>query len=243
MIQIRQWIYRDFEEVSSTNDAVKTLFETHQKRCIVSSKRQTSGRGRLGRKWESLEGNLFVSFAYQIEQKKVGQYAILSALAAFETIRFFAPALELQIKWPNDILLMGKKICGILFEKGEGDYFVMGVGINVVAAPKVESPFYQATSLADFNVQADRKAVLEKLVSSFDALEALYQQQGFNILKQYWLDNAYGHGKKVCIKNHQSEISGVLKGLDETGALILQTPEGTHKIFAGDLYGVNDENA
>jgi len=243
MLQIRQWIYRDFDEVSSTNDAVKTLFETYQKRCVVSAKRQTNGRGRLGRKWESEDGNLFASFAYQIDPKNVGQYVILSALAAFETIQSFALPHKPKIKWPNDILIQGKKICGILFEKGEGDYFVMGIGINVAITPKIENPLYQTTSLADFNIHTDRLSVLEKLVSSFDALEAVYQTQGFNSLKQYWLDNAYGRGKNICVRNYQSELKGILKGLDETGALILQTPEGTRKIFAGDLYGVNDKNA
>ena len=240
MTNIGQWFHIDLDETSSTNDDARILFDKLKKKCIVSAKHQTNGRGRLGRKWESDKGNLFVSFAYPIEIEKIGHYVILSALATFQTVKYFAPNFRTKIKWPNDILIENKKVCGILFEKGEGDCWIMGIGINVQTTPQIQNPIYKMTSFKDFGIQTDRITVLKKLVQNFDTLEALYKKNGFEPIRQSWLDNAFSRAKKVCIQNGKTKTEGILHSLDENGALVLKTSEGTKKIVAGDLYATNN---
>ena len=230
------WYYEDLPSVLSTNDAVVVMLEKVKAPCIVSAKVQTNGRGRLGRKWEGYDGNLFVSFAYEILTKNIGHYAIMSALAVLQTIRFFAPDISVLIKWPNDVLVNEKKISGILFEKGPENYWIMGIGINVAKTPQIKNLLYEATSFHDLNIEINRLDVLEKLIGEFDKLKTLYEVKGFNEIKCLWLDNCYGRDKKVSIIQNGNETTGVLRDLDDKGNLILKTQQGFKTICAGDLF-------
>lgn len=236
MEKIGKWFYEDLPEVLSTNDSVLELLKKVNAPCVVSAAVQTKGRGRLGRTWTASNGNLFVSFVYEIEPQRVGHYAIISAMAVLNVVRFFLPHQKVQIKWPNDVLLEGKKVSGILFEKGPENYWVMGIGINVAATPKVENPLYEITSLADFNVQTNRLKVLEKLIYEFDSLEKTYFKSGFGLIKSLWLDKAYNRDKKVVIRQNGTEFKGVLLGLDDKGALLIETKDGIKEVLAGDLF-------
>ena len=236
MLKIGHWFYEDLKEVLSTNDSVQDLLKKINAPCIVSAEKQTKGRGRLGRTWEEKKGNLYVSFAYEIDSNKIGHYAIMSAVAVLNTIRFFAPSEEIKIKWPNDVMGNGKKISGILFEKSFQNYWVMGIGINVAGVPKLKNPMYEMTSLFDFGVKVDRLKVLEKLVEEFDRLEEDYKNFGFSCVKALWLDNAYSRDKKITIKQNDKELSGVLKGLNDNAGLLVETDEGVKTIYAGDVF-------
>lgn len=236
MQKIGKWFYQDLPHALSTNDSVVDLLQSVKSPCIVSAAVQTKGRGRLGRTWQEASGNLFVSFAYQIQPQNVGHYALISALAVLNTLRFYIPRESLKIKWPNDVLVGPKKISGILFEKSIDDFWVMGIGINVAQTPQVQNPMYEITSLADFGIQADRLDVLQKLVTEFDALDARYQKQGFSIIKSLWLDNAYRRDKKITVKQNGQTLTGVLHDLDDQGGLIIQTKEGFKTVYAGDVF-------
>lgn len=235
------WFYEDLPVVSSTNDAVVDLWQKVKTQCIVSAKEQTNGRGRLGRVWEAQAGNLFVSFAYEVLTQNIGHQVIISALAVFETIRFFAPFCDVKIKWPNDVFVEGKKISGILFEKGPENCWIMGVGVNVAQTPKVSNLLYEATSLADLNIKTSRSVVLEKLIEEFDKLQVKYKANGFSYIKGLWLDNCYLRAKKVVIKQNNTTTEGVLSDLDNNGSLILKTNEGLKTIFVGDLFKKDDK--
>lgn len=236
MKKIGKWLWQDLKETNSTNDSVLDFLKEVKAPCIVSAEIQTGGRGRLGRVWEGESGNLFASFAYEIETQSLTHYALLSGLAVLDTINFFVPAQDVKVKWPNDVFVEGKKISGILFEKGFGNYWVMGIGINVAHTPKVENPMYAITSLADFNVKVKREDVLKKLVENFDILKKEYETHGFEKIRLRWLDNAYNRGKKVIIKQNKQEYEGVFENIGANGELILRTKEGVQNILAGDLY-------
>jgi len=236
MQKIGEWVYEDLPEVLSTNDSVLDLLEKVKKPCIVSAERQTKGRGRLGRTWQEAKGNLFVSFAYEIYEQNIGRYAVISALAVLNTVRYFVPFAELKIKWPNDVLAKGKKISGILFEKGPDSYWIMGIGINVASTPKVENPIYEITSLSDFGVKINRMEVLKKLVHEFDAVKALYIKDGFASVKRLWLDNAYQRDKKIMIRQNGRELTGILRNLDDNAGLMIETNKGIKTVLAGDVF-------
>ena len=236
MQKIENWLYEDLQETMSTNDSVLQFLEKNQAPCIVSAERQTKGRGRLGRTWEGKSGNLFVSFAYPVQNMNIGHYVILSGLSVLETIKIFVCNAQVQVKWPNDVLVEGKKISGILFEKGPADYWVMGIGINVTHTPEVKNPVYPITSLADCNVYTNRTKVLNILVKQFDFLKKQYETFGFDVLKAAWLDNAYNRGKNILVKQNGKEIRGIFSTIDDDGSLILETSNGVVKVLAGDIF-------
>ena len=236
MQKIDNWFYQDIRETTSTNDAVQEVLKKVQAPCILTAYHQTKGRGRLTRQWQSLKGNLFASFAYRIIPQNLGQMVILSGLAVAETVQFFLPSEHIEVKWPNDVLVEGKKISGILFEKAFDDFWVMGIGINVCHAPLLENTLYQATSFSDFGILSDREKVLRVLIKKFDFLKEQYESKGFSLIKKTWLDKAYNHGKKVCILQNGNIKTGIFEDLDHDGALILKTDIGYERIIVGDLF-------
>jgi len=241
MEKIGNWFYQDLQQTSSTNDSVLDFLNEVHAPCIVSAAAQTNGRGRLGRKWEAATGNLYVSFVYPLETKKIGHHVLLSGLAVLQTIKTFLSNASVRVKWPNDVFVNGKKISGILFEKGPGNYWVMGIGINVKKTPIVQNPMYEITSLKENGAETDRLKVLRILVKEFDFLKAQYEKHGFHFLKSLWIDNAYNRGKNVIIKQNGIETEGVLLDLDD-GGLILKTEQGQKHILVGDLFEGKNEN-
>ncbi len=236
MLKINNWYYQDLEETSSTNDAVIDFFNITKAPSVVSAQRQTVGRGRLGRRWEGITGNLFSSFIYEIEPKDLSRYVMISGLSAAQTVAHFIPSHKVQIKWPNDVLADNKKICGILFEKGPLNYWVMGIGINIKQAPLLDNPLYEATSLYDLGSNATRDEVLKVLVQHFDILRAEYVKNGFERIKAELLDRAYNRGKKICVKGIKNELEGIFEGIDDDGALILKTNQKTVRVIVGDVF-------
>ena len=234
MDKIQNWIYKDFKMVSSTNDTAKLWADNLKQNCIISAYEQTNGRGRRGNVWVSQKGNLFASYAFKIKQADLNRTVILSAVAIFETIKFFLPDKNIKIKWPNDILVEDAKISGILFEKGNGDFWVMGVGINIVSSP--ENVIYKTTNFKNFGMDTDRLTVLNYFTITFDKLLEDYYTYGFDKIKQTWLDNAYNLGKSISIKQKKETKKGIFLSIDDNGALILKIDDKTEKILVGELF-------
>ena len=236
MRKIRNWIYKDLQTVVSTNDEAKLSVLTEKQNCIVSAIEQTGGRGRRGRQWISQDGNLFVSYAFKIKPSDLNRIVILSAVTIFETIKHFVPNHDVKIKWPNDVLVDDKKISGILFEKVDDDFWVMGVGINVMSNPEHTDLVYPTTSLKNLGIDTNRIAVLEYLTDMFDNLLDTYYNDGFENIRQTWLKNAYNLGKHVIIKQENKIQEGIFWTIDKNGALILKNNDNMEKILAGDLF-------
>ncbi len=236
MKKINAWYFEDLEETTSTNDAVLDLLEKVKAPCILSTKKQRAGRGRLGRKWQEADGNLYVSFAFPVSEEDLGQVVILSAVAVAQTVRSFLKNAHIGVKWPNDVMVNNKKIAGILFEKGPRDYWIMGIGINVNTTPDIKNPMYIATSFTQEMVKEERLHVLKTLTKNFDRLMEEYKKEGFEKIQKSWLDMAINRGKKITVKQYHGEISGVFRGIDTQGRLLLQTPNGICKILTGDVF-------
>jgi BirA family biotin operon repressor/biotin-[acetyl-CoA-carboxylase] ligase len=236
MKQIKNWIWQDNLNVVSTNDDAKSLVAKLKQPCIVSALEQTGGRGRRGNSWVSQKGNLFASFAFEIKANELCHMVILSAVAVLKTISHFIKDAKIEVKWPNDVLVNGEKISGILFEKADDNFWVMGVGINIVSNPELVDIKYNATSLHNLGIYIDRLSVLEHLTNVLDKLLEHYQTSGFSQIKQTWLDNAYNLGNAVLIKQEKQTIDGIFLTIDDNGAMVLKTNEEIKKILVGDLF-------
>lgn len=240
-----------YTEVTSTNTVAKELAQkaaTREARhgLTITAESQTAGKGRLGRSWNSVPGAgiwCSVVLAPPIALTEASRFSFIAAVALAYGIKQYTN-LDVQIKWPNDLLIQGQKICGILVEMvaeaEQVDYFVLGFGINVnqCAEDFPEQLQKKATSLyVQGGVKIDRMALLCQILRSIEHYLDLYQRESFALIRQKWLDSACFLGEKVVIRQQERIIEeGLLQGIDDDGALLLEQSDGQLiRILAGDV--------
>ena len=234
-----------FDSLDSTNEEAKRLAKAGGGHgAVIWAKKQTGGKGRMGRKWVSNEGNLFVSVLLKPSRPvhEFGQLSFVTAVAVHETLSAVLPDnSDLTCKWPNDILLDGHKLGGILlesFKAGEegGSWVVVGVGVNVDSfPPKTEFP---ATCLTDAGVElVSAKIILSRFIHHFIERYDEWCSRGFEPIRKEWLANAWGLGKELCARMPDKEIVGIAEGIDEHGNLIMDLGGGKRQyIQAADVF-------
>lgn len=230
------WKYFEFKEVGSTNDKIREYCQSEGQCVVVRADTQTAGRGRWGRSWQSAAGNLFFSAAFEFDIKEAGKLAFICSLSLLQALKKIAPSADILLKWPNDVLLNGAKVSGILLEKGEGNYIIAGIGVNVAVAPKVENAVYKITSLADAAIKTTAPELMLLFMESFSQNLSLLQTKGFAVLRTEWLKYAKNLGKEIIVRQNGKEWKGVFAGIDEDAVLLMQTPAGVRKILAGDVF-------
>jgi len=223
-------------ETASTNDDAKQAAAAGAPEgTVIWALSQSAGRGRQGRQWVSPEGNLYCSVVLRPTGglPDYGFYSFIAALAIFDAVREFLPAAPIELKWPNDVLVAGRKISGILLEAGDG-YLIAGIGLNILHIP--ENPLYPVTSLAaEITPAPQLTAVVDSLLASLGRWINIYKTQGFAPVRQAWLDRARKGAMHVRLPN--IEIKGEFAGLDDNGNLRLLLPDGTtQSISAGDIF-------
>ncbi|MDR2428426.1 MAG: biotin--[acetyl-CoA-carboxylase] ligase [Candidatus Margulisbacteria bacterium] len=225
------------DTVDSTNKYALAHLDELADRAVVTAEEQTAGRGRLNRIWLSPRGeNIYCSIILK-EQKNNPLLTILAALAAAQTIRSYG--LAARIKWPNDVLVEGKKICGVLAESNSQG-LVIGLGVNVnMSAENLAALDQPATSLrAETGQIHDREKFLRELLEKFFALYEQAQNAGFAKLVETWQNEIDLIGKKVKIQTVQQEFYGTVIQVDKAGALLVATAQGVEKVLAGDVHVV-----
>jgi len=234
------------EEVDSTNLHLAGLAHRGAPEgTAVIADCQTRGRGRLGRAWQSPPGrNLYVSILLKpnLSAEQAPQITLVTGVAVADLLSCFCPGVT-TLKWPNDILIRGKKVCGILTEmRTRGtrvDYVIVGIGINLNME---KEEFHDdlrrtATSLREETGQAiDRAAFVKKL---FDVLEEgydRYRRMGFAVVRERWLALSGILGRTVSVRNGEKELAGTAIDLDPSGALVLLDERGRREtVYAGDV--------
>ncbi|MXP25299.1 biotin--[acetyl-CoA-carboxylase] ligase [Altererythrobacter indicus] len=198
---------------------------------------QTSGRGRQGRPWLSEPGNFFGStcISLQASDPPPASLSFVIALAAYEAL---VPIMDrpdrLQLKWPNDVLMSGAKLAGILLE-GRGRNIVIGIGVNLVSAPKIADR--DIASIAGTGSRPDRDVFAHSLADSFRNEVAAWRDTGLEPLFKRWLSVAHPVGSPLAVHaTDGSRIFGRFVGLAEDGALLLEDGDGgVHTLHAGDV--------
>lgn len=231
-----------FDVLPSTNDEAARLARAGAPEgTVVWALRQTAGRGRRGRSWTSAEGNLFVSLILrpQAPPARAAELSFVAALAVAEAVDALNPDGPAALcKWPNDVLLAGGKIAGILLESeagegGEAAWVVVGVGVNLAGCPTdVERP---AAALPTAKAPS---AALEILLPAFDRLVGQWRDEGFAPIRDAWLARAAGLGAPISVRLTHETIEGVFHGLDSDGVLLLDVGQGKslRRITAGDVF-------
>ena len=229
-----------FEEVDSTNNKAKQIALDEKEGAVVISEMQTSGRGRRGREWQSPKGGIYVSFILKpnVSPERAPQLTLVSSLALVETLNAIDGNLNAKIKWPNDVLIKGKKISGILTELSADmekiNYIVVGVGVNINT--DINSLPETATSLKlEMREEVLVKLFLKSFLEHYDSVYQEYLDGGINQIIQRWKDNSDTLGKNVKIIGINETYEGLAKDIDENGALILRVDNKEIKVYSGDV--------
>jgi BirA family transcriptional regulator, biotin operon repressor / biotin---[acetyl-CoA-carboxylase] ligase len=230
--------------VESTNEKAKSLAaEGAENGTMVIAEEQLAGKGRLSRKWTSPPGGLWLSIILRPELPLADapKLSIAVAVAVAKTISLLG--LKPQIKWPNDILIKDKKVCGVLIEMTAQlniiEHIIMGIGINVNndVLTVVEDNRNVATSLSiELNKTIDRTSLLAELAYAVEEEYLNVVNGRWEKIKNEWLEFCNINGKQIIIKTLKDETVGSFAGIDETGALLLLTETGVMRSFsAGDV--------
>jgi BirA family biotin operon repressor/biotin-[acetyl-CoA-carboxylase] ligase len=223
---------RAVAETGSTNDDLAALAAAGASEGLwLRADRQTGGKGRQGRAWQSPPGNLYASTLVRLRPNDppAATLALVAAVALHETVRRDAPAA--RIKWPNDLLIEGAKLAGILLER-QDDAVVIGFGVNLAFHPDLADR--PATSLAALAGRAPGPHVfLNRLAPIFETWLGRWRTEGLAPIRAAWLAAAHPPGTPIAT----GDARGAFDGLDETGALRLRLDDGSLRVIhAGDVF-------
>ena len=234
----RKIIYHS--KIASTMDvARKMALEGAPEGNVVIADEQTAGKGRIGRLWSSPRGCIALSVILYPKPAYLSSLIMVASLAVMHAITDVT-GLHSQIKWPNDVLINDKKVCGILAESGvqgsRGNYAIIGIGINVnLRATCLDEASLTATSLSDeLGSQVSRLEIVRKLLLEIERLyisaregEAVYQE---------WQQNLVTLGRPVNAKSGNNVYEGIAESVERDGSLMLRLRDGSLKrIVAGDV--------
>ncbi|MEQ8331735.1 biotin--[acetyl-CoA-carboxylase] ligase [Nisaea sp.] len=236
-----------FDCVSSTNDEADRLARNGASdRTLVWALSQRSGRGRLGRAWQSPEGNLYTTALLDpgLPLGRLQELSFVASLAVHDTVAGLSPDADLVLKWPNDVLLGGAKISGILTEtlaRGASFVALLGVGINLAHAPGAVR--YPTTALADhLAVPVTVEGLLDHYLKALSVRYALWCSEGFSPIREAWTVRSRWIGRTVSVANGEQSISGRYDGIEADGAMIVVADDGVvHRISAGDVRLAEDD--
>lgn len=203
---------------------------------------QTGARGRRGRVWRQPEGNFAATLVYRpdgaIEARALRSF--VAALALKDALVAATGRAELfSLKWPNDVLLNGSKVAGILLESRD-EALSVGIGVNLASAPTadlLEAGALNAVSLVgETGCAVSPEDFLDLLAPAYAAREATLATWGFGPIRTAWLADAANLGRPITARTGTETITGTFDTIDETGMLILKTPEATRRIAAADIF-------
>ena len=233
------------DEVDSTMAEAARRAATLDRPTWIMAYRQTAARGRRGRTWENPEGNFAATFVYRPggNPASAALRSFMAANALFEALAMKIDRDRLSLKWPNDVLLNGGKVAGILLEStgragGQVDWLAIGIGVNLVDVPRdVRHASFPPVSLAGEGGEAcDVHEMLSMLASNMATEERIFAELGFGPIRENWLKKAARLGEVITARTAREEITGRFETVDEAGQLVLDTPKGRVTIPAADVY-------
>ncbi len=233
-----------FDEIDSTNSEARRRAEAGEAGPLwITALRQTAGRGRRGRSWETGQGNLAATLLMTTERepRDAAQVSFIAALAVSDFARAYLPASRVKVKWPNDVMVDNRKLAGVLVESGQGPegglWLAIGVGINLLKAPEQAERPAITLSAATVTPPPEPGVALEGLAAAFADWLDVWDQRGFAAIAAAWTERAQGLGHACTVRLPTETIEGVAEGLDVDGALQLRLADGAlRRITAGDVF-------
>jgi BirA family biotin operon repressor/biotin-[acetyl-CoA-carboxylase] ligase len=241
------WRLEYHDRVGSTNDVAKDLARGGAAEgTLVWALEQTGGRGRRGRVWASPPGNLYSSLILRpaCPPEEAAQLGFIAALAIGDALAGIAPAgAAVALKWPNDVLLEGRKVAGILLESEIGAerkpaFIVVGAGVNLVSSPS-ETEFPATFLLAESGVRVAPEIMLEAYAGAFAVWLRIWREEGFAPVRAAWRARAIAIGEPIRVRLDSATLCGRFADIDPQGALILEIGGERRRIPAGEVFPVH----
>lgn len=226
------------EITGSTNEDIALLAKQNAEAwTVVQALEQNSGRGRHGKTWDSQRGNLFMSLLLRpaVGSRRWGELSFLSAVAVATILSVYINSQRIEVKWPNDVLINGKKIAGILLEVlnfgAKAPAVVVGIGINISKKPKEFE--YPVTCIQDYkNEITSSDEVLTSLLHSIVHWFRIWENDGFDMIRTEWMKRAYKLDGTVEVEGKNgSSAKFKFKGIDAEGAMLLDDENGTRNLY------------
>ena len=213
----------------------------------VSAQEQQRGKGSRGRQWVSMRGNFFASLMMKqnIQPRKLATMTFVASLAVFETLAQLVEQHTLQLKWPNDVLLNGAKISGILLEShvvNNQPVQIVGVGINLLHHPVNSN--YPTTNLQTEGISTTPNEILSILSVQMERWLSIWSAtNGFDEIRKQWLQRAKGLHQQIVVNLPNRRLTGIFMELDADGLLVLKTSGGKLKhISTADIFFDGSDN-
>ena len=236
-----------YDSVGSTNDEAKRLArDGAAEGTFVWALEQTAGRGRRGRTWVSPPGNLYASLILRPDcpAHRAAQIGFVAALAIGDALGAMLPRLgRIAYKWPNDVLVNGRKIAGILLESemtalDKLTFLILGVGVNLTTSPRDMA--FPATSVAEeCDGEVVPAAMLEEFSGHFETWKKRWQTEGFAPVRAAWLEATTFRGEEIRVHLEAATLHGRFLDLDQQGALLLEADGEHRRISAGEVFPAN----
>lgn len=231
--------------LSTQGDVLKLAEQGQAEGAVVIAEEQTGGRGRFGRQWFSPPGKgiwMSVLLRPDLPLQHTPQLTLLTGVAVCRAVRACSGA-DAGIKWPNDLLIDGRKVCGILLESTVEDhevrYCIAGIGVDVNFDPEdyPEDLTTIATSLKmETDQSIDRTKLTAAILTELEQLYYLYQKEGFGVISALWEALSVSMNREITVTNPHGVIEGKAIGLDPSGALIVEKHDGEHTlIISGEI--------
>lgn len=236
------WSVFEYTEVASTQDVAKErVRDGSAAPFVVCADHQTAGKGRAGRSWSSMQGNVMATLVLPLsfDMRYAANFSFLTAVALSETVYTFCkePLPKIEHKWPNDVWVNDQKLAGILLEVYK-DHLLIGTGVNVTSSPD------GAVALNDFSAwEVAPRQFLQSFLKQLDFDRDLMLKEGFEPIRQKWLDRARGIGAEITIRTLRETFHGVFDGIEHDGALrvLIEGQEKPRIVYAGDVFFGKEE--
>jgi BirA family biotin operon repressor/biotin-[acetyl-CoA-carboxylase] ligase len=242
----QEYHFSSYDDIDSTNNEAKRIIaQGHSGHYVLLAKSQHAGRGRAGRQWDSPNGNVYMSILRQesLTWEEAAHLIYITAVAVADAVAAVLPVSEpVSVKWPNDILLKGKKVAGILLEgKTMANqpflpWAIIGIGINVRHFP--EQTTFPATSLYDQGVvYVELERLFHYVMDHFSSWYAVWRQHGFEPIRLAWLHRALKRGEVITVVTPERKISGIFVDITEHGNLRVELANGQQtEIYSGEVF-------
>ncbi|MGR3624227.1 biotin--[acetyl-CoA-carboxylase] ligase [Pseudophaeobacter sp.] len=238
---------RILEEVDSTLDEAARIAGELAGPEWILAKRQTKGRGRRGRDWKDPQGNFAATLVLRPSEapNRVALRSFVAALALYDACEALTGRTAgLALKWPNDVLLNGGKLAGILLESAGSKqgvtHLAIGIGVNLVETPMKEwlepGAVWPVSLLSETGVQVTPEQFLTALAAAYARFELQFTTYGFEPIRTAWLARAARLGEVITARTAQSETTGTFETVDEEGNLVLNSAKGRVSIPAADIF-------
>jgi BirA family transcriptional regulator, biotin operon repressor / biotin---[acetyl-CoA-carboxylase] ligase len=237
-----------FNELDSTSDEAKRIaLRGLMGEFLIWTHYQKNGRGRCGKKWQSGVGNLTFSILMRpkIQLMQASQLVFVVGCVLRKVISDLSNNhLDIKYKWPNDLMINDHKIAGILLEAKQNtvnnltDWIIIGVGVNIQDYPELNNAYYQATSLSDCGmINIDSGTIIDKFMNLFLEYYNRWYHEGFEWVRDLWVDNAYKLDKPVAVMTGNERVCGIFKNINIDGMMELELADGSIKnISAGEVF-------